>query len=50
MTKSISSLTTEESQSLWTRGHQRLNDTNWQYYGNNSAYTASLSTKHIVNP
>ena len=48
VTKSISSLTTEESQSLWTRGHQRLNDTNWQYYGDNSAYTASLESRLIM--
>ena len=46
-TKSISSLTTEESQSLWTRGHQRLNDLNWTYYGDNSAYTSSLLLKTI---
>ena len=40
-----SSLTLAESQSLWARGHQRMNDTNWTYYGINDPYTASLDSR-----
>lgn len=42
-----SSLTSQESQSLYNRGNQRLNDTNWQYYGNNDNYTSSLLSNTI---
>jgi hypothetical protein len=41
-----SSLTLAESQSLWSRGHQRMNDTNWTYYGINDPYTASLDSRN----
>jgi len=41
------SLSSQESQSLYNRGSQRLNDTNWQYYGNNDHYTSSLLSNTI---